>query len=198
MSRSRSRTRASPCVVHRSPNDFMNENTKANNSSTEPTVTWSPTEISFGGRTLKVGTRYLHPIYREVIFISAFWSKPSGFFKCYVARNSGERLDVPAQEVGGESTNQGKECIECGVFTEPLRFHPHRRKCRRCVRREDRIRKGGRWEDMQDMTDRAVFVINRVFAAITKDPTCQEKILAAETHIEANQVIDDVLGRTAA
>jgi hypothetical protein len=147
----------------------------------------------------KCGVRYLHPKHREIIMISGIFTMEGVQTERYSVRlNSGEDVEVLRDEVGPESQRQSMPCLGCGELTAPLGFYPRRRKCRRCVRREDRIRKGGDPEDDMDKFIRAIPFIQRLHAAITKSPDCDAKILSAGSKEEVDKVIDEILSEGAA
>lgn len=142
----------------------------------------------------KCGVRYLHPKYREIIMMSgSFTMEGVQTDRYWVRLNSGEDVCVLRDEVGAMSARQSMPCLGCGELTAPLRFYPRRRKCRRCVRREDRIRKGGNPDDDMDKFIRAIPFINRLHAAITKSPECGERILSAGSNEAVDKIIDEVL-----
>ena len=142
----------------------------------------------------KHGVRYLHTKHREIIMMSGIYTMEGIQTERYSARlNSGKNVEVLREEVGPESPRQSEPCLGCGELTAPLGFYPRRRKCRRCVRREDRIRKGGDPEDDMDRFVRAIPFIHRLHAAITNSPDCDAEILSAGSKEDVGKVIDEIL-----
>jgi hypothetical protein len=142
----------------------------------------------------KNGVRYLHPKYREIIMMSGSYTMKGVQTERYWVRlNSEEDVCVLRDDVGPESPRQWLPCLGCGGPTAPLDFYPRRRKCRRCVRREDRIRKGGNPEDDMDKFNRAIPFIMRLHAAVTKWPEAGEKIFSAGSNEEVDKIIDEIL-----
>jgi hypothetical protein len=149
--------------------------------------------------TLKLGVRYLHPKFREVILESPLMidGHPSSD-SFYAVLNCGEGRLVSAYNLGPESPNQSKPCVGCGKVTEPLDFHPHRRKCKNCVRAENRERK-------RDLRRTAMFfqmmrlkeVLSNIQMVVKSSPGAEGRMLAlAEKNLsrsEFDKAMDEII-----
>lgn len=149
--------------------------------------------------TFKLGVRYLHPKFREVILESPLMidGRPSAD-SFYAVLNCGEGRLVSAYNLGPESPNQSKPCAGCGKVTEPLDFHPHRRKCKNCVRAENRERK-------RDLRRTAIFfqmmrlkeVLSKIQTVLKSSPGAESRMLAlAEKNLsqsEFDKTMDEII-----
>jgi len=149
--------------------------------------------------TFKLGVRYLHPTFREVILKSPLVidGQPSAD-SFYAVLNCGEERLVSAYNLGPESPNQSKLFAGCSKVTAPLDFHPHRRKCKNCVRAENRERK-------RDLRRTAMFfqmmrlqeVLKKIQTVVDSSPGAESRMLAlAEKNLsrsEFDKAMDEII-----
>lgn len=147
----------------------------------------------------KFGVRYVHATYREVILKEPFVIDGRPSADCfYGVLNSGEERLVSAYNLGPESANQSKPCAGCGELTAPLDFHPHRRKCKKCVRAESRERKRDiRRTDQFFMMMRLQEVLKKIQTVIKSSPGAERRMLALAgqnlSRSEYDKALDEII-----